>query len=231
MNSGNILSVLVPIIIIVVLAIAVSQIVRTVRRSIRRASNRLIGGVTSTLVRSVMNQTTAATQDTPRSITNLENMYLPMIKRKYPDLEPDDLRNRAGIVLKEFLDSVHTHTPTAGFMDVASKSLCESVRILSGAKYCNRPFLLHKAAISSFDTNRIGFDLAFKSDTQRKATIIFCYMKDDDNQRTDTLEKHCESCGAVLNQQAQSTGHCPYCDTVFRVVNDFDWLAVKVTVD
>ena len=189
---------------------------------IRRAFRRTIGQLISE---------SANTADVPRSISNLESVYLPTIRRKYPDLQPDDLRHKSGIVMHEYLRSVRQKSPTPALSGLAAKSLCDSVKLVSGDKYIDRPYIFHQAAIRSFDTNRIGFDVAFKTDIQRRGTVTFAYTVFSSEKKDSEPERNCDNCGAVLNAEAQSIGACLYCEQVFRSQPSHDWLAVKVTVE
>lgn len=229
--NANWMKILVPLVVILIVVATVYLVIKAIGRSLRRAKNQLFGSVTTSLIKSVMDQTDDVASDTPRSLSNLERAYLPIIKRQYPDLRPDDLRNRAGVVLKEYLDSVQAHQPTPGLSALAARSLCDSVRVVSGDKYQNHPYVFHQAVINNFEADRIRFDLAFKTDKQRRGSVTFCYMKDDVDHASREPEQNCVNCGAVLYADAQKKGKCPYCETVFRTVNDFDWLAVKIAVD
>lgn len=222
------------IIVIIVITTLILLIAARIRRAILRKINRikfhLTGGkMAAALVNAVVEQTNTAARETPLSLSNLESLYLPKIKAAYPDLNPDDLRNQAGIVLKEYLDSVKRHTATAGLEQRAAKSLCDSVCHLSGVKYTNSPYSLYQALVSGFDHSKIRFDIAYKSDCQRKATVEFAYMKDVQTE-LESPEQKCTNCGAVLTHEAQTAGHCLYCDQVFRVVSDYAWLAVKIII-
>jgi len=233
MENINILQLL-PVVCIVLLTIlvlsAMSRIRLVVRRRINRLKYYLSGGAMATaLLKTAAVQTDAAATETPLTLSNLESIYVPKIKAAYPDLNPEDLRNRAGIILKEYLDSVKGRAPTLGLEQNAAKSLCDSVRHLSGIKYENSPYTLHQALISGFGDSKIQFNIAYKSDRQRKATVEFAYMKEAEMVNED-LEKKCTNCGAVLTQGAQVAGHCLYCDQVFKVVNEYAWLAVKIAI-
>jgi|GEM_PF-6191424 len=232
---GNIdIQQLLPLIGAAAIAVMVLVVVMRVRKAVRRGVNRAKfyltgGGMTTALLKSVVEQTNTAAEETPLTLSNLESLYLPKIKAGYPGLNPEDLRNKAGIVLKEYLDSVKRRAPTAGLEQGAAKSLCDSTRYLSGIKYANSPYTLHQALISGFNHGRIRIDIAYKSDRQRKATVEFAYMKETEATHEEPEQK-CTNCGAVLTREAQATGHCLYCDQVFKVINEYAWLAVKIMI-
>lgn len=228
MKSFDIMALL-PFVLALAAAVAAVALFRALRRNIRRAASRVTGGLAATMLSEAARQADRAAAETPRTLSNMEAVYLPKIKARYPDLNVEDLRNRAGIVLKEYLDSVQQKTPTPGLLAAAACSLADTVGHVSGPQYINRPYMLHKALVSGFADDRIQFELAYKTDRQRKASITFCYMKEKELQDGE-LEKKCTNCGAVLSQEAQAAGHCLYCDQVFRVVNEYTWLAVKLII-
>lgn len=221
--------IIVTVVITTLILIIAARFCRAVRRKINRIKYRLTGGMAAVLVKAMAEQTNTAATETPLPLSNLENLYAPKIKAAYPDLILDDLRNQAGIVLKEYLDSVKKHTATSGLEQWAAKSLCNSVRHLSGVKYTSSPYSLYQALVSGFDHDKIRFNIAYKSDCQRKATVEFAYMKDVQTE-LESPEQKCTNCGAVLTHEAQTAGHCLYCDQVFRVVSDYAWLAVKIII-
>ena len=212
--------------IVLFVVVAIAIIIRLVKRKITN----FFGRSAQSLIQTVVNQQQTEELETPRSLSNLESIYLPMIRKKYPDLQPDDLRNNAGIVLKEYLDSIQKRTPTSGLTNLAAKSLCDSVRVVSGEQYKNQPYLFHQALISAFSDDRIRFDVAYKTDKQRKASVTFCYMKENRKEDEEPLEQHCQNCGAVLTPEAQAVGYCLYCEQVFKQIRTFDWLAVQINV-
>lgn len=207
-----------------------ARIRRVVRRQVSRAKYALSGGaVAASLLKTAMARTDSAAAETPLTLSNLEGVYLPRIKAAYPALNPEDLRNRAGTALKEYLDSVRAHGPTPGLARHAAKSLCETTRHIAGAQYAGTPFTMHQALISGFDQGKIRFEVAYRTDRQRKATVEFAYMKEADSPG-EAPEKKCTNCGAVLDSHAQAAGHCLYCDQVFKVVSEHAWLAVKIVI-
>lgn len=226
---------IITIVVIVVIAVVVNTIVKSIKRSIRqvtnRATSRIGQNLTNSLLSTVVEQTNTAATETPLSLSNLESVHLPKIRTAYPELNIEDLRNTAGTTLKEYLDSVAAQSSTDAFSQLAAQSLCGTVRHLSGQKYANKPFVLHKAVVEGFSNGKIRFELAYKTDKQRRATVEFAYMKEKENETADAdLEKKCSNCGAILTKEAQNSGHCLFCDQVFKVVNEYEWLAVNIII-
>ena len=215
-------------IVIITIYIAIRKIKRAIRRSISRASRGLFNGASASVIKSVLDQVNEETAETPKSLSNLESVYLPMILREFPDLQIDVLRNKTGLVLKEYFDSVHRKVPTDGLLGLASKSLCDTVSLASGEKYNNSPFIFHKAVISSFEAGKIRFDVAFKTDVQRRGSVSFTQMKEVREEKASQYT--CNSCGAPLTKEAQKSGQCSYCGVMFKDASAFEWLAVEIYV-
>lgn len=209
---------------------AVNYLVKTVNRKVRRFKSGFSLGTASMLLSTAAKHIDQSAEDTPLTLSTLESFYLPKIRQNYPDLNIEDLRGKAGLVLKAYLDSVKGTKPSALLMQHAAASLYESVSFVSGAQYQNRPFTLHKAVISGFEQNKIKFEIAYKSDRQRKAEVVFSYMLEQDANTPDMLEKKCTNCGAILSKDAQAVGHCLYCDQVFKIINLYEWLAVTIAI-
>ena len=218
-------------VVLIVLLVIIAQIKRAIRRGVNRVTRKITGGfAAASLVKSALDQANAVTESAPKSLSNLESIHLPMIRKKYPDLQIDSLRNQAGIALKEYLDSVQRKTPTAGLEKLSAKSLCDTVFLLSGEKYKNEPFSLHRAVISSYETDRIGFQIAYRTDKERKASVTFCYMKETKKENDAPLAT-CENCGATLSREAMAAGHCLYCEQILPGASPIAWLVVKIIID
>ena len=212
---------------IIIILVAVSAV-----RSFLRMRRRMFGGsvrLLSNILSGALKSAESEAEDRPLSLSNIESLCLPEIKKKYPGLNIEDLRNKAGVALKEYLDSVQKKEPTDGLLEYTVKSLSDTVRHVSGEKYANVPFMLHRAVISEFANDTIKFDIAYKSNRQRKATVEFARTKADEASGAEP-QKNCAGCGAVLTSEVQMLGNCLYCGQVFRTIDPFRWAVVRMTI-
>lgn len=200
---------------------------------VRGLAYRFTGNLGENLSQAMLEQATKQAQierdNTPASLSNMESVYLPQIQAKYPDLNVDDLRNNAGYALKEYLDSVSGGRATQGLSAIAAPSLVKMIGQVAGGQYANEPYVFHRAVISEFVNGKIRFEVAYKTDTQHKGMVDFAFMQKVAAEDMRPVDR-CEGCGAVLTEEDNRKGKCPFCKRIFRVGSDLSWLAVGVSV-
>lgn len=192
----NIVSLIIPIVFLIVILIVVYNIVMAIKRG------------RSTLD-SIISQAQAGEreeQETPKSVSAMTSIYLPILQSDFPDLNYDEFKNMAVSALKTHLSmtysSFHLHR-TELYRYTKSMGTCTAI-FQSAVEYHSD---------------------GHKNQTRYNTYMTYVQNSDLTHEDNDTFSSTCPNCGAP-NTNLGST-NCEYCGSAIIPINVKVWKPLK----
>lgn len=234
-------------IIFLVAACIFAGIILSVRNKIRRFSKEMLG--TANLIEG-LKDIDVTNSNTPKSLNAMTSLYLPKIKKDFPEFQYDETVTRANNVLTEYLlgiDSMNPGSLSEGSFELKEK-LNNAITVLrgEGCREQYRSIKIHRTEISNYrkadgrciitfqmaiqyyytKTDENGTLLAGNNDmlTQDRREVDLIYIQDRDkiaNEHDYALGTNCPNCGAPL--EGLGAKICQYCGTPLREINIYAW--------
>lgn len=227
--------------------LVLTVIVLRIRSKIRQISQEFLGtpDIVEGLKELEINEST-----TPKSLNAMTSLYLPRIKKDFPEFQYDEMKVRAQNVLTSFLLSLDTKNPgglSEGSPELKAK-LSNRIDVLDG-EGCReeyKTFNLHRTEISDYrkadgrciitfqiscqyyyaKVDENGSVIAGNRDmlTQARYNVDVIYIQDRDkitNEYDFAIGTNCPNCGAPLKGLGDKI--CQYCGTPLREINIYAW--------
>lgn len=233
---------------IVVLAIAI--IITVIVSKIRHLSRTLFG--TSSLIEGIqgVKEDQEQMRETPRSLHGMTSVYMPMIKKDFPELDVEQYMNKTRSLLRNYFSAVESKrlgviaeevTPNftnyvQGIIDqlssVANTQHYEDVNIydVQIARYIKNGAtvtILFEASVGYFSyVTDMNNEVTFGSRENRMQTIYevgLMYVQDADrlHNRATALGVNCPNCGAPVKTLGEK--FCQFCGTTIKEINIRSW--------
>lgn len=235
---------------VAIAVLAVAFIVILVVSKIRRLSRTLFG--TSSLIDGIQGVKNEQEQmrETPRSLHGMTSVYMPMIKRDFPELDVEQYMNKTRSLLRNYFTAVESQklgaiaeevTPNfknyvQGIIDqlasVANTQHYEDVNIydVQIARYIKNGAtvtILFEASVGYFSyVTDMNDNVIFGSRDNRMQTIYevgLMYVQDVDllHNRATALGVNCPNCGAPVKTLGEK--YCQFCGTAIKEINIRSW--------
>lgn len=191
---------------------------------------------------------------TPKSVSAMTSLYLPKIKRDFPEFQYDEMKVRAENVLTSYLMSI-----TAGNMSgltEGSRELKDSLEMYitqlkaQGEKEKFESIKLHRTEISGYQKRNGRCIIAFQTSlqyrysrlhengrveaegrlTQERYQVEVVYIQDRnivEDERDLSMGINCPNCGAPVAGLGSKV--CEYCGTPIVEINIYAWTFHKVS--
>lgn len=233
---------------IAVLAIAI--IVIAIVSKVRRLSRTLFG--TDSLIEGIqgVKQDQEQMRETPRSLHGMTSVYMPMIKRDFPELDVEQYMNKTKSLLRNYFTAVESKrlsgiseevTPNLknyiqGIVDqlssVGNTQHYEDVNIydVQIARYIKNGAtvtIVFEAAVGYFSyITDMTENVVFGSRENRMQTVYevgLMYIQDVDlvHNRATALGVTCPNCGAPIKTLGEK--FCEYCGSAIKEINIRSW--------
>ncbi len=218
-----------------------------IRQKVKDVSRTLFG--TESLSKGVQN-IQREYEMTPKSVSGMQNLYLPTIVKDFPDFHIDEMRERAEHVLVAYLSSIHNRaSQLPNYVNSDLKHQLElHLQNLSNADHKEyfTSIKLHQCVLHRYTKEagkrRVTFQASVQyihyvedrdhnvisgSKTnleQGRYNIDMIYIQDRDlveNASEDSLGLNCPNCGAAIKNIGQK--FCDYCGSGIVALNINTW--------
>lgn len=187
---------------------------------------------------------------TPKSVSAMTSLYLPKIKRDFPEFQYDEMKVRAENVLTSYLMAVSAGNP--GLLKEGSRELKDKLEMHitqlkgRGEKEQFESIKLHRTEISDYKKRNGRCVITFQSSlqykyslreeggklkegnpqilTQEKYNTELVYIQDRnliEDERDLSLGMNCPNCGAPVSGLGSKV--CEYCGTPVIELNIYAW--------
>lgn len=238
------------IIIIAVIVAVIIGIVAVVRHKIRKFSRAAFGTDSIIDVINSAKQNQEQMRSTPRSLHGMTSVYLPQIKRDFPEFDYELYKNKAQSLLRSYFTAICTKkvSALAGEYTLAFENgvrgIVEDLNSRDVSQmYCN--IVLHDVQIARYIKNgatvTVLFEVAveyysyivdadgkvvFGSKDNKMQTVYeveLVYVQDADKMGVhgDALGINCPNCGAPIKNLGEK--FCEYCGTAVKEINIRAW--------
>ena len=233
-----------------IVALAIAIIVTVIVSKIRHLSRTLFG--TSSLIEGIqgVKEDQEQMRETPRSLHGMTSVYMPMIKKDFPELDVEQYMNKTRSLLRNYFSAVESKrlgviaeevTPNftnyvQGIIDqlssVANTQHYEDVNIydVQIARYIKNGAtvtILFEASVGYFSyVTDMNNEVTFGSRENRMQTIYevgLMYVQDADrlHNRATALGVNCPNCGAPVKTLGEK--FCQFCGTAIKEINIRSW--------
>ncbi len=245
MNTGLIVFVSITIILLA----AVLVLVLFIRYKVRQFSRDVFG--TSTLNEGIQKQKEIMSE-TPRSVASMTTIYLPQIKRDFPEFNFEQYSQKAEVVLKDYLNAISEKTELANTdcsedLTLQVNNIIDDLNRQGAASYFSQ-IVIHDTQISMYKKTGATVEITFQSaveyigylsnengellsgnkdlKTQTVYDICLVYIQD-----ISKIKEHNHGEGSVglncPNCGAPITNigtkFCEYCGTGIKEINIYSW--------
>lgn len=246
MNAG-----LIEIIVVLVLMLAVfgciAYGVYRIKRAVRHFSREAFG---TDSVKEGFARVEEEYISTPKSVSAMTSLYLPKIKREFPEFQYDEMKVRAENVLTSYLMAVSAGNP--GLLKEGSRELKDKLEMHitqlkgRGEKETFESIRLHRTEIADYKKRSGRCTITFQTSLQYKHTVTeeggkllagnpavlkqtryntdLVYIQDRnlvEDERDLSLGLNCPNCGAPVSGLGSKV--CEYCGTPVVELNIYAW--------
>ncbi len=232
------------VVVVVLIIFAASFLIR------RRLKSSMIFGLLGALKKELASGQNSLVEEAPRSLSGLDQIYIPQIERSFRQLNIEEFRNHAEVLILSVLEAVKeqdvnllyeagpTYKEQIGQVIRDMKAAGQSLR-LEKAK-------VHKTVISAFKNTPSASEIVFQSAVEARIALLdkegrvikgsldhlsqlrfdqtlIHIINPDLYQETEKtlLTANCPNCGAVLNPQSES---CAYCGSFIDFIPMRTWV-------
>lgn len=185
-------------------------------------------GLNGNDVMSMLKQNQNIIDNTPKSVSGGDSLFLPLIKKDFPEINIETLKSNIKTCIKDILTGIETNDDNL-IKNKYSKnvySFYQDLKTEKNKKFDNIKF--HKCTISDYKKNEsdatIIFQIAFEyyinnqKIIQEKYEINYTYYYNND---TSGNTIRCSYCGAPLKKLGSK--YCEYCGSKINANSDFTW--------
>ena len=213
--------------------IAVAVIGMKIYRKVRSISRQAFG--TENILEG-FRQMEVENSTTPKSVAGMTSLYLPKIKKDFPEFQYDEMKVRAENALTSYLLAISSMNPSflkEGGQELRVRETYRDIKIhrtelANYRKRNGRCIVTFQSSLQSFytKTDRSGKLLAGNAQlyTQTKYNVDVIYIQDRElvEKETDlSLGLNCPNCGAPISTLGSKV--CEYCGTPIVELNIYAW--------
>jgi len=217
--------------IILVSLIAVWLVIKAIKKSVRRKIRNLTGGMFRTSdIADIIKQIKSDENDTPLSVGGGNSIYLPMIKRDFPDYHQTTMEEKIKRFMLTYYECLEKKDASLLQKAVVTDTVEEIVKsqvldlgTTDAIRYDN--IRVHAAAISGYvktkelATVKYQASLEYMGGTNKKVQVKYSvdmtYLFTD--MSVDMIGIRCNNCGGSLEETSTK---CAYCGTL--IVRNID---------
>lgn len=253
MSMIAIVGIIVILILILVIFACVYLFIRKAKRAVESFSRDAFG---TSDIRQGLKQVEQEYSATPKSVSAMTSLYLPKIKRDFPEFHYDEMKVRAENVLTSYLLAVDGMS--AGILKEGNQELRDKlemrIRMLQGAgeREHFRSIKLHRTEITDYKKRNGRCIITFQTSlqyfytrkdengrildgredltTQSKYNTDVIYIQDREmvaDERDLSLGLNCPNCGAPISGTGSKV--CEYCGTPVVELNIYAWTFSNVS--
>ena len=195
-------------------------------------------------------------ENTPVSLSGMDNIYIPMLKKDFPGLDIEEMRSSAKTYILGYMNSLEAarvdreklpdrlgqmvekiiEDDKAGGLEVVYDDPHVHRVVLS--KYSKKPglyFIEFQAAVASlfYKKDQKGNIIAGSKDrrSQNKFKLTYAYVQDVDKLGSNDhdlkrLGLNCPNCGAPIKTLGEK--YCEYCGTGIVEINMRSWIPIAI---
>lgn len=186
--------------------IVITTIIKRVKDMQRRASDLATTVWGTDDIKEIVNQNDLEVRETPKSVSAMTSVYLPMLQRDFPDLNWDEFKNNAVNELKKHLSMSY---------DTFKIHKTEMYRYVKNAGTCTVIFQ------SSVEYMLDGL----KNQTRYNTHMVYIQNGELSGDAS-AFSTTCPNCGAPISTLGNMK--CEYCDSLITPVNVKVWRLLKV---
>ena len=209
---------------IVVLAIAI--IVTVIVSKIRHLSRTLFG--TSSLIEGIqgVKEDQEQMRETPRSLHGMTSVYMPMIKKDFPELDVEQYMNKTRSLLRNYFSAVESkrlgviaEEVTPNFTNYVQGIIDQLSSVANTQHY--EDVNIYDVQIARYIKNGATVTILFEA-----SVGYFSYVTDMNNEvtfgsRATALGVNCPNCGAPVKTLGEK--FCQFCGTAIKEINIRSW--------
>ncbi len=168
---------------------------------------------------------------TPKSVAGMTSLYLPKIKKDFPEFQYDEMKVRAENALTSYLLAISSMNPS--FLKEEVRETYRDIKIhrtelANYRKRNGRCIVTFQSSLQSFYTKTDGSGKLLAGNaqlyTQTKYNVDVIYIQDRElvEKETDlSLGLNCPNCGAPISTLGSKV--CEYCGTPIVELNIYAW--------
>ena len=238
---------IVPLVIIAVLAVIILVIFLYLRSKVRRFSQQAFG--TKDIIKAAKDIENSS--ESARAIHGMTDIYLPLIKKDFPDFDYEVFAGRVEGVLKSYLAAITARDLSKLSPDCSDSMKNTTLGIIRGLEANNyirefRDVTIHQTEIARYEKNGGSVTVLFNSsvghydvtrdgngkiiagsDEKKRQTVYdvaLVYAQDVakmSNYNASAMGINCPNCGAPITNLGNK--FCQYCGTGIREINVWSW--------
>ncbi len=237
----------IPLITVLVIIVAVIVAILIIRQKVRSFSKSMFG--TDSLTEGI-NKAKTNLSETPRSLHAMTSVYLPLIKKDFPQFDYELYKNKAQSLLRNYLYSISQKRVLDLGVD-SSITLKNNLRGIiedlnsRDISHTFEEVVIHATEVSRYIKNGATVTVLFEisiscydyiknadgkitvgSDTQKKQSVFevgLVYIQDESKvyHTGESMGIHCPNCGAPITNLGNKT--CEYCGSAVVEINTRAW--------
>ncbi len=246
MSMGQIGTVVILVLVLIIIG-SIAYGVCRVKNAVSSFSRQAFG---TDSIREGLKQVEEEYAGTPKSVSAMTSLYLPKIKKEFPEFQYDEMKVRAENVLTSYLMSISTGNP--GLLKEGSRELKDKLEMrISGLKGRGEKeqfenIKLHRTEIADYKKRNGRCIITFQTSLQYKYCLKeeggkllsgnpdilrqtryntdLVYIQDRtmvEDERDFSLGINCPNCGAPVSGMGNKV--CEYCGTPIVELNIYAW--------
>lgn len=192
-------------------------------------------GVSS--ISSIVEQARIEDEEIPKSLSNLDSLYLDKIKKDFPELNLNELKRECEKNILLYLRAIENKNSKDIKNDKIKLSIDKALKEYEGYNIAFKKVRFHKTVVSKYDNNQkvstitfgssleylLYIDGKLKKKVQERFRIEYIYILDSSivSKKDKVFEVSCPNCGAVMMDLKNH--RCSYCGTQVKDIVKRVW--------
>lgn len=228
-------------ILLLLILVALSIIARIIISYVNRGKSFLNKYFGTTDLKQAIEKSKIDEENTPRSISSMDSICIPKIKRDFPEFNVDEFRRIAENSIIYYLNSIEhgmiEKNESIVISDKVAMSIKSQISDYAGKNVHFDSIRIHRTAIKSYTTNENVATIVFNSSVeymyscgdvheklQTRYSTEFVYVIDTEvlSDNAKGIGLNCPNCGAPIKSLGYK--HCDYCGTGVVDIIKRNWI-------
>lgn len=212
-----------------------------IRHDIKNVWSSLFG---NSSIKQVINQQNFDSSETPKSLFGMENSYLPLIKKDFPDLNINELKSMAENYIIEYLNSLESKKFECKYVsDKMNSFVTSAINDLENDTVSYNSIKVHNTVLSRYEKKdgiatikfQTSIEYLYKKNNdeykkiQDRFSTEFIYIIDSEQviDEANALGLNCPNCGAPVKSLGDK--HCSYCGSGIKDIVKKTWILNNIS--
>ena len=190
----------------------------------------------NTNIKEVLKQTELDAQNTPKSISGMDSIYVHQIEEDFPEISISELKRESEKIILDYFSSIQNKDSSKIKNDKIKSIVNHKIEELGERNVSYESIKFHNTVISSYQKKSSVASIMFatnveyymienneKKKIQDRAKIEFIYVIDSEKVPINikTLGINCPNCGSPIKSIKEK--HCEYCGTTVLDISKRVW--------